>query len=207
MNKIALSAFTFFALLGYAQAQTLVAIPKDELNSSFPVPVLIELLDVDRSNFEIIVKDGGREVNKISVTGNINIDKVGTRFLAIDKNVSVITAIKNKKPVEEKVTLQLQSAANEPVDADEEKVQIGSTQFIFKKNSPETITKLDGNKFRFFVKSAQSKAAYVKKVVIELTKGDQKSLVVVNSTNLWWQPYLSIEGGFDNATIKDISFK
>lgn len=100
----------------------------------------------------------------------------------------------------------MKSPAIEPTDVAEEKVQIGANQFTFKQKSSEPMAVLNGSTFKFFIKSAQSKTSYVKKVVIELSKGDQKSLVTVNSTNLWWQPYFSIEGAFDNAVIKDVSF-
>ena len=103
MKKIILTIFTLFTLSNYAQSQTLVAMPKNDLDSNIPLPVAIEILDPDRSNFELIIKVGGREVNNILVSGNINIDKLGTRFRIVDPNVSVITTIKNKKSVEEKI--------------------------------------------------------------------------------------------------------
>lgn len=206
MKKITLIILTFLSLSNYAQSQTLVAMPKSELDSALPIPVAIEILDSDRSNFELTIKAGGRDVNKILVAGNINIDKLGTRFMGVDPNISVVTTFKNKKPVEEKITLQLKSPAVEPNDVVEEKVQIGGNQFTFKQKSSESMGVLNGSTFKFFIKAAQSKTSYVKKVVIELSKGDQRSLVTVNSTNIWWQPYFSIEGAFDKAVIKDISF-
>ncbi len=206
MKKIILTIFTLFTLSNYAQSQTLVAMPKNDLDSNIPLPVAIEILDPDRSNFELIIKVGGREVNNILVSGNINIDKLGTRFRIVDPNVSVITTIKNKKSVEEKITLKLKSAAVEPIDLAEEKVQIGGRQFTFQQKNSETMAVLNDKVFKFFIKSTQSKNSYIKKVVVELTKGDQKSLVTINTTSLWWNPYFSIEGAFDKAVIKDISF-
>lgn len=87
MKKITLAILAFLALSNYAQSQTLVAMPKGELDTALPIPAVIEILDPDRSNFELTIKAGGREVNKIQVSGNININKLGTRFLGVDPNI------------------------------------------------------------------------------------------------------------------------
>jgi hypothetical protein len=205
MKKIILTVLSIIAISSL-QAQTIVSVPTDIIDSLRPVPIQVELGNPDTSNFELTIKNGSKEVIRISTIGTINIRKIGSRFLPIDKSVFVITAINNGKPTSENNALKLLNLATEPIDVVNENVLIGTTEHTFRKYDKETLIKLEKNKFRFFIKSAQSKSAFVKKVVIELSNGNQKSLITINSTNLWWQPYLSIEGDFNDAQIKDIIF-
>lgn len=201
-----LFAFIAFAFSQLALSQTVVTLPRDAVNTSTPIPIEIQLASEFSKNFQVSLKSGSSSVISIESKGALSVDKISTRFRGTDKTIQV-TFKSGKLNGEDNKTLIADSYSMPPLDVSEEQVNVGSNQYVFTKGNKEYLSKLEQGNFRFMVKGAVSKNSFVKQVIVRLSKdnGDSTQLTI-NGTSLWWQPFIAINGDFNNAEIVSVTY-
>lgn len=205
MKKFYILFLTIFSQLAFGQVN--VTLPRDSINSSMPVPIEIQVPQDYSKNFQLSLKLGGKDIINVATKGDVGISKVSTRFRATNSQVEI--AIKSGKLFSNSnEAINVQSFSNIPADASEEQVTVGTNQYTFTKGNKEYLSSnAENGNFRFIVKGAISKNSFVKQVVVKLSKdGTNTTEVTITGSDLWWQPFFSLNGDFNNAQIVSVTY-